>query len=41
VQEDLMHLARQQSVHAQIEEKRRSKVMGRALRQHLRTKRED
>jgi ribosome biogenesis GTPase len=41
VQEELMHLARQQSVHAQIEEKRRSKVMGRALRQHLRTKRED
>jgi hypothetical protein len=36
-----MHLARQQSVHAQLEEKRRSKVMGRALRQHMRTRERD
>jgi ribosome biogenesis GTPase len=41
LQEELAHLARQQSVHAQLEEKRRSKVMGRALRQHLRTKGRD
>lgn len=40
LQDELEHLTRQQSRHAQLEEKRRSKVMGRALRQHLRTKRD-
>jgi ribosome biogenesis GTPase len=39
LQEELAHLTRQQDVHAQLEEKRRSKVMGRAPREHLRTKR--
>jgi hypothetical protein len=32
-------VARQQDQRAQIEEKRRSRVMGKALKQHLKTKR--
>ena len=39
LQEELAFLERQQDEHARLEEKRQSKVMGRALRQHLKTKR--
>lgn len=39
LQEELAFLERQQDQHAQLEEKRRSKVIERALREHLRTKR--
>ena len=39
LQGELAHLARQQDERAMLEEKRRSKVMGKALKQHLKTKR--
>jgi ribosome biogenesis GTPase len=39
LQDELAYLARQQDERAQIEEKRRSKVMGKALKQHLKSKR--
>jgi ribosome biogenesis GTPase len=39
LQDELAHLARQQDERAMLEEKRRSKVMGKALKQHLKTKR--
>lgn len=39
LQDELAHLARQQDERAMLEEKRRAKVMGKALRQHLKTKR--
>jgi ribosome biogenesis GTPase len=38
LQDELAHLARQQDERAQIEEKRRAKVMGKALKAHLKTK---
>jgi ribosome biogenesis GTPase / thiamine phosphate phosphatase len=38
-QDELAFLARQQDERAQIEEKRRAKVMGKALKQHLKSKR--
>jgi ribosome biogenesis GTPase len=38
LQEELAFLTRQQNQHARLEEMRQSKVMGRALRQHLKTK---
>jgi ribosome biogenesis GTPase len=37
--DELSFLARQQDQRAQIEEKRRGKVMGKALKAHLRTRR--
>lgn len=40
LQDELMFLARQQDERAQLEEKRRSKVMGKALKQHLKAKRD-
>lgn len=39
LQGELSFLARQQDVRAEIEDKRRAKVMGKALKQHLKTKR--
>ena len=39
LQDELAFLARQQDERAQLEEKRRSKIMGKALKQHLKTKR--
>jgi ribosome biogenesis GTPase / thiamine phosphate phosphatase len=39
LQDELGFLARQQDERAQLEEKRRNKVMGKALKQHLKTKR--
>jgi ribosome biogenesis GTPase len=39
LQDELDYLARQQDERAQLEEKRRNKVMGKALKQHLKTKR--
>ena len=39
LQDELAHLARQQDERAQLEEKRRSKVMGKALKKHLKSKR--
>jgi ribosome biogenesis GTPase len=39
LQDELAFLARQQSERAQLEEKRRAKVMGKALKKHLKTKR--
>ena len=39
LQDELAFLARQQDERMQIEEKRRNKVMGKALKEHLRTKR--
>jgi ribosome biogenesis GTPase len=39
LQDELAHLARQQDERLQIEEKRRAKVMGKALKQHLKSKR--
>jgi len=39
LQDELVFLVRQQDERAQIEEKRRSKVAGKALRKHLKTKR--
>jgi ribosome biogenesis GTPase len=41
LQDELAFLERQQEQHAQIEQKRQSKVVGRALRQHLKAKRRD
>jgi ribosome biogenesis GTPase len=39
LQDELSFLARQQDERAQLEEKRRNKIMGKALKQHLKTKR--
>lgn len=39
LQDELGYLARQQDERAQLEEKRRSKIMGKAMKQHLKTKR--
>jgi len=39
LQDELAFLERQQDERAQLEEKRRAKVMGKALKQHLKTKR--
>jgi ribosome biogenesis GTPase len=39
LQQELAYLARQQDERAQIEERRRAKVMGKALKQHLKSKR--
>ena len=39
LQDELGYLARQQDERAQLEEKRRSKILGKALKQHLKTKR--
>ena len=39
LQDELGYLARQQDERAQLEEKRRNKIMGKALKQHLKTKR--
>jgi len=39
LQKELVVLARQQDERAQLDEKRRSKVMGKALKKHLKTKR--
>jgi ribosome biogenesis GTPase / thiamine phosphate phosphatase len=39
LQDELGHLARQQDERAQLEHKRRSKIMGKALKQHLKSKR--
>ena len=39
LQDELGFLARQQDERAQLEEKRRNKIMGKALKQHLKTKR--
>lgn len=39
LQDELAYLARQQDERAQIEEKRRAKVLGKALKQHLKGKR--
>lgn len=39
LQDELAFLARQQDERAQIEEKRRAKIMGKALKQHLKSKR--
>jgi ribosome biogenesis GTPase len=39
LQDELAHLARQQDERAQLEDKRRARVMGKALKQHLKTKR--
>ena len=39
LQDELGYLARQQDERAQLEEKRRNKIMGKALKQHLNTKR--
>lgn len=40
LQAEMAHLARQQDERGQIEEKRRSKVIGKALKQYLKSKRE-
>jgi len=39
LQDELSYLARQQDVRAQLEEKRRGKIMGKAARQHIKSKR--
>jgi ribosome biogenesis GTPase / thiamine phosphate phosphatase len=39
LQDELGYLARQRDERAQLEEKRRSKIMGKALKQHLKSKR--
>lgn len=39
LQDELAHLARQQDERAQLDEKRRSKIMGKAMKQYLKTKR--
>jgi ribosome biogenesis GTPase len=39
LQDEMAHLARQQDQRAQLEEKRRAKVLGKAVRQHLKAKR--
>jgi ribosome biogenesis GTPase / thiamine phosphate phosphatase len=39
LQDELGYLARQQDERAQLEERRRSKIMGKALKQHLKSKR--
>ena len=39
LQDEIASVERQQDVRAQLEQKRRSKIMGKALRQHLKTKR--
>jgi ribosome biogenesis GTPase / thiamine phosphate phosphatase len=39
LRDEIASVERQQDVRAQLDEKRRSKVMGKALRQHLKTKR--
>jgi ribosome biogenesis GTPase / thiamine phosphate phosphatase len=39
LQDELGYLARQQDERAQLEEKRRNKIMGKALKHHLKTKR--
>ena len=39
LQDELGYLARQQDERAQLEEKRRNKIVGKALKQHLKTKR--
>jgi ribosome biogenesis GTPase len=39
LQDELSYLLRQQDERAQIEEKRRAKVMGKAMKQHLKSKR--
>ena len=39
LQDELAWLARQQDERAQLDEKRRSKIIGKALKQHLKTKR--
>ena len=39
LQDEMSHLARQQDERAQLEHKRRSKVLGKALKQHLKSKR--
>ena len=39
LRDELGYLARQQDERAQLEEKRRNKIMGKALKQHLKTKR--
>ena len=38
LQDELGYLARQQDERAQLEEKRRNKIMGKALKQHLKSK---
>ena len=38
LQDELAHLARQQDERAQLEEKRRSRIMGKAMKQHLKSK---
>jgi ribosome biogenesis GTPase len=40
LQDELSFLARQKDERAQLEEKRRAKIMGKALKQHLKSKRE-
>ena len=40
VQDELGYLARQQDERAQLDEKRRNKIVGKALKQHLKTKRD-
>jgi ribosome biogenesis GTPase len=39
LKDELSHLARQQDERAQLEDKRRARVMGKALKQHLKSKR--
>jgi ribosome biogenesis GTPase len=39
LQDEVAFLARQQNERAQLDEKRRARVMGKALRKHLKTKR--
>ncbi len=39
LQEEVAHLSRQQDERAQLDDKRRSKIVGKALKQHLKTKR--
>ena len=39
LQDELAHVAQQQDQRAQLEEKRRARIMGKALKQHLKTKR--
>jgi ribosome biogenesis GTPase len=39
LQDEIASVERQQDVRAQLEQKRRSKIMGKALRQHLKSKR--
>jgi ribosome biogenesis GTPase len=40
LQGELAHLARQQDERAQLEEKRRGRIMGKAMKQHLKSKRD-